>query len=199
MRCQNCPKPASIRVGPTDEQSIPLCVDCHLKFVQATAIKDDLYAGQMNMLMDMAEAISGVRGVMPRIPRRTLAVPGGNVTFNNIKIDNSSIGVINTGTIGQVDTAIGALKQSGDGDAAEALKGLTEAIVTNTELTTEAKNEVLDILSVLSSEATVPSDSRRSAAMRPLLDQIGSVLNLVTSAANAWAQYGPAIEQLFKQ
>jgi len=103
MKCYNCSNQAMWLVGPEDARR-PLCLDCHLKLVQATTLENDMLTREMNFLIGMAEATSGVYGAIPKYPERKV-VQMGNVALNNIKIDRSSIGVLNTGTIGTLDAA----------------------------------------------------------------------------------------------
>jgi hypothetical protein len=151
---------------------------------------------EMNFLIGMAESTTGVYGVMPKFPQRQV-VQLENMTLNNIKVDRSTIGVLNTGTIGTVDVAVTTLRQSGEPDAAEMFARLTEAVVKDPRLKPETKNQALEFLSILSTEATAPKERRRSLAMMALLERLSSLLSGAAAGAQLWNQYGPMLRRLF--
>lgn len=175
---------------------VPLCLDCNLKFAQMTTLQNDMLERQINYLTGVAEATVGLPGIMPKYPRREV-VAVGNVTLNNIKVEGSTIGVLNTGTIGTVDSAVTALKQAGDTDAATIFAGITEAVANDSQLRADVKNQILELLSVLSTEATAPKARRRSAAMMPLLERLATLMSGAAALAQLWSQYGSPLRQLF--
>ena len=197
MKCHNCSnQPMFIRsVGPKDIH-LPLCLDCNIKFVQMITLQNDMLERQFNYLAESMDRTIGLPGLTPRFPLRQ-AVTMEGVTLNNVKIDRSSIGVLNTGTIGTVDAAVSTLKQSGESDAAETFTKLTEAMARDSELTIEQKNQVVELLSVLSTEATAPKERRRGSAMLPLLERLSTLISGAASLAQLWTQYSPAIQRLF--
>src|SRR5947208_537253 len=91
----------------------PLCLDCSLKLTQLTAAQMDMQTRHLNFLTGAMESQAGVpSGTLPRYPERSVVHLEG-VTLNNIRIDRSTVGVVNTGTIGLVDSAVTALRQAG--------------------------------------------------------------------------------------
>ena len=125
-------------------------------------------------------------------------VPVGGVTLNNISIDNSVVGVLNTGSIETVDAAVTTLNRSGETGIAQALTDLTQAVASNKEATNETKNEILEILSVVSSEATAPKGKRRSTAMKPMLREMATLLGGVASLSLLWDRFGPVLTAFFQ-
>ena len=184
-------------VGPEGAET-PLCLDCHLKFVQVMALRNDMLEREINYLTDVAGAVAGVPGALPRYPPRKV-VSVGNVTLNNIKVEGSTIGLLNTGTIGTVDGAVTALRQSGELKAAEVFTHLTEAVANDRQLSNYVSNEFLELLSVIATEGTAPKDRRRSGAMMPLLDRLATLVSGAASLAQLWNQYGPTLVQLFSR
>lgn len=176
---------------------IPLCLDCNLKLAQVTALQLDLCGRMFNYHTAEAEAALGVGGILPRFPERQV-IQGGSVTLNNIRLDRSVVGVLNTGTIETVDAAVTALGAAHEEGVADAVKALAEAVAASTGATAEQKNQVLEILSVLATEATAPKEKRRSAAMRPLLQELSTHVGAIASLAPLWLQYGPVLVQAFR-
>jgi hypothetical protein len=154
----------------------------------------------LNYLSAEMESAVGLPGIMPRFPARPprAIIQSGNVTMHHINIDRSSIGVVNTGYIGQVDSAIGTMRSSGDASGAEGFKQFTEALVSLQSVDSAHKNKLLEILSVLASEATLPPEKRRKSAMRSLLVELATLTSGVADLATLYAHFGPAILALFQ-
>ena len=198
MQCSQCGRPAVVRIG-GKEGTIFLCIDCNLKFEQAQAMEFDRNARLFNMVSDQMDAMAGVpySGGRIALPERPVFHVGG-LNLNNIKIDRSTIGILNTGTIGTVDGAVTVMKQHGETGAADAIARLTEAVAKAQAVSTEDKNRILEALSVLATEATMPKDKRRSSAMKPLLLDLSTFLGGIAGLAQLWQQFGPAISGLFQ-
>jgi hypothetical protein len=179
---------------------IPLCLDCHSKFQEAIDRQNDSLERLMNYLTAEMEMAVGLPGLYPRFPERKprTVIRSGNITMHNIRIDNSNIGVLNSGHIGTVDTAIGAIRSAGDANAAAAFQGFTEALARLQDVDAELKNKLLELLSILATEATIPAPKRRRVAMKPLLLELATLSSGVNSLAQLYAQYAPAIAALFQ-
>ena len=144
MKCCQCPRPALLLVGPENAR-VPLCLDCNLKFVQITTMQNDMLERLMNYLTDEMDLVAGLPGLSPKFPERKNVAVGG-VTLNNIQIDRSTIGVVNTGSIETVDSAVTVLKQSGDSHLATAVLELFQAVLNSQALRADTKAEIVDIL-----------------------------------------------------
>ena len=195
MQCCQCGKPAMFLVGPDES---PLCLDCNLKYQQLMQTHLDMLIRQLNSVRDEIDAKIGFHVTAPRIPeRQSLNVTGG-ITLNNIKVDNSTIGVLNTGSIETVDVAIGALKGVNEDDIASAIKDLTQAVIENSTIQADTKDDMLELISVLAVEATAPKEKRRAKAMRPLLTRLNEIVGTVAGLIVIWEKVGPIITQAFQ-
>jgi hypothetical protein len=181
-------------VGPEGSR-VPLCLECNLKLVQMTTMQNDMLEHQMNFLMDEMDMVTGIR-TGPRFPERRI-VQMGRVTLNNIRVDRSTIGVLNTGTIQSVDNAVTALHQSGDRDLSRAILELTQAVLASTEAERDMKNNIVEVLSILSTEATAPRERRRSKAMWPLLEQLATWVSMVPGLIEVWHRVEPVLRSAF--
>ena len=195
MKCHQCSKPALYLVGPENAQ-VPLCLDCNLKHVQLITMQNDMLEREVNYLTDYMDLIVGLPGLGPKYPERK-SVSLGGVMLNNIKIDRSTIGVLNTGAIETVDSAVTVLKNSGDGQLAAAILELSQAVLNSGAVTADTKAKTVDILSVLASEATAPKERRRVAAIRPLLQEIATLIGGVVGLAEIWDRVRPILESAF--
>jgi len=178
------------------EQNIPLCLDCNLKLAQITQIQNDALERQVNFLSDEMDYIVGLPRSGARFPERK-TVTLGNVTLHNINVNNSTVGVINSANVGTIDVAVTILKQSGDPQLAEALRNLSEAIIASNEIQTDAKNQALEILSVLSTEATAPKERRHNTVVAALTSRLQELLGVAQGLTVLSAQWGPVIMSAF--
>jgi hypothetical protein len=69
-----------------------LCVDCHLKFMQAQQIQFEQQARMINFLSDHMESMVGLPGISPRIALPKPIVHTGAMTLNNINVRDSVVG-----------------------------------------------------------------------------------------------------------
>lgn len=171
------------------EQSISLCLDCYFKYSQVTQQEVENNERMMNYASDQISAVAGLPPMGPRFPPRPRPVVVAGAKLNNIHVNNSVVGTINTGSIGTVDQSITALSQTGQPALAEAVKSLSEAIIQSGDLTSNQKNELIESLSVLSKEAVAPPDARRTTVALSLLEKathITSSANDITDVCQKW-------------
>jgi hypothetical protein len=193
MKCYQCHNPAMFLVT---EKEIPLCLDCNLKFVQMIARQNEMHEREINYLSDYMDSIVGVSAGAPRFPERK-SVHVGGVSLNNIRVDNSTIGVINTGNMETVDLSVSALAQEGQADLAAALTNLTNAVLSNNDIHIDIKNQIVEILSIISSEATAPPEKRRNSVAETLLSHLERLLRLSNQLGEVWERWGPTIRAAF--
>src|ERR1041385_866691 len=196
MKCQNCEKTAMFGVGP--EGKMPVCLDCYIKFSQVMDRQEENLERQLNYYAAEIEMVMGMPGVVPRFPPRPpRIVLTGSSVLNHIQISNSNIGVLNTGTIGMIDGAVGVMQRGGDREAAESFKRMTEAIANSPDLSGSAKNKAMELLSIIATEAAAPKEKRRGEAMRTLLRDVASALGGAAALVKLWEAAKPVIEALF--
>jgi hypothetical protein len=196
-RCQNCHRPATLRIE-TDDGHMFLCIDCNLKLEQASALEYQRTIQQFNIAAAAVETTTGLRGLLPRmsnLPVHSFSVEGA--TVNNIKVDHSVIGVLNTGSIKNVDNAVTVLRQSGDEQIALAITDLTKAVIDARNVDTEAKNKIVELLSVIAEEAARPIPERRSAVARSLLSELCTLIGGAAGLSHLWDRYGPTLQSAF--
>ena len=183
-------------VGPEGQQA-PLCMDCYIKWQKLQLQQQEMYERQINYLTDQMESAVGMHGFLPRYPERKAVIHAGGITLNNIQVTNSEIGVLNTGTIENVDSTVTVLKTEGNADLAAAITSLTEAVIKDNEITTNQKNQVLELLGSLSEEAVAPKEKRKLAVVRALLGELAGVLGGVATLTQAWEKTRAILQQVF--
>jgi len=176
-----------------------LCIDCHLKFQQALAIQNEQLSSTLNWLTDQMESRIGLSGVLPRIhvPKPVHIHNSGKTNFNNIRIEGSVVGSINTGEVERIDLALTNVRAGGQDALASELQKITQAVLDSKELAQEARNEAVEGLSYLAEQAVLPQDRRQKSLGKRILSNIE---RLLTDSANLTAIYmgaAPILHKLF--
>ncbi|MGA2171523.1 MAG: hypothetical protein ABSG82_00735 [Sedimentisphaerales bacterium] len=159
-----------------------LCLDCAYKAEQINEIKLTQCMRDINWLMGQMEVATGLPGLCgPRyeLPKPPPILNSGNLTFNNINVEKSVIGAVNTGNIGQIDISLSNIKNGGNEELATVLKEFTEAILRSVELTDSLKNEILEHLSFLAGQASLPEPARKKSVIQTLLSTIERVISSI--------------------
>lgn len=118
-----------------------------------------------------------------------------------ISISNSTIGILNTGQIKNIETIninIGKLNETGAEAVAEALMNVADAVAESTELPADAKSDALEQLENLSEQATLPEAERsKSGVLKAVFTTLNGALAAGGSIAGIWATWGPTIQKFF--
>ncbi len=171
------------------DKDIPLCLHCYTIIAQNAQAEIESSERMLNYLSDQISYSVGMPSLSPRFPPRPQPVQISGVNMNNINISNSIVGTLNTGTIGSVDQTISALIQLGEPSVAEAIKSLTEAVANSGDLGTNQKNELIEILGTIATEAATPHNERKNIVANTLLKrgaQITALANDLTDVCQKW-------------
>jgi len=177
--------------------------------MQAHSQMSNQLAARMNFLLGMAGMSAGVPMEFPQIqmPQPIYAITGGPV-LNNIRIDNSVIGMLNTGSIKDVqsiDINLNSLMESGNERVATGLRLLTENVARSQEVSEKEKTELLEQLQLVAEQAALPTDERKTGIIKSVLPSLVSGISVVGSLAKLWSVVGDSIcshfgvENPFKQ
>jgi hypothetical protein len=129
--------------------------------------------------------------------------PSGRIAKyqTEIHLSNSTIGILNTGEIEDVQSIsvnASSLTESGHAEMAKAIKELTEAVAANQELLVDQRAFVLQNLEELSRQALLPQNERlKSGVITSLLSGVGVSLNGVAGLAQIWSTWGTTIGKFF--
>ena len=177
-------------------QKIHLCIDCQLKMEQVKARQNEESERMINYLSDQMSSIAGIPPMGPRFPERKIIHTEGTI-LNNINIRDSQIGVVNTGYVQTIDAAVTTIREHGNGPLSDALSRLTEAVVAESQLDDARRKEVLELISTISSEASLPERNRRKSIIRPLVSEIGQMLQGTAAALAIYDRVLPLLKLLF--
>ena len=200
MKCSQCEKPALVLVGPADSAS-PLCNDCNAKFQATMELKNQQLMREMNHLTDTIEATTGVYGLLPKFdinpPQQFTSVQPGGITLNNIHIKDSTVGVVNTGSVNEINQVVNTLYNSGTEDLANHLSALTQSVLDNTEINQQTQADVVEILKEIARKSTLPQEERPKAVIKPLLLQLSTLIGGISGISEIWEQAKPVLEAFF--
>lgn len=198
MKCYNCDKNALYDVG-EDGKQIPLCLDCYIKLKNIQLQQLEASRREINYLTDEMEFVGGIPGVLPKYPELPpkYIIRSEGVTLNNINVNNSKIGVLNTGNIESVDSTVTVLKGSGNNQLASTITELTEAVIKSDKISNKQKNQIIELLSTLASEAVVPKEDRKTTVINAIFTKLSGILSGISTLDRVWNKTKSIFEQIF--
>jgi len=177
-----------------------LCLDHYLKFQQASQIQDAIDANYLNFLLDEADFITGLPRTGPRYRVAQPIIHQGTMNFQNIKIEKSNIGAFNAGEIRKLDVMMNVINQKGNSELVKAIKEFTEAVIASTDADRRLKNELIEQISFLSTQAALPKEKRHPSVVSSVLKGIKDALTSSAALAmlmNSWDKLAPLFNQVF--
>jgi hypothetical protein len=96
----------------------------------------------------------------------------GKTSFKNIKVEGSVVGSINTGEIERIDLALNNVRAGGEIALAGELQKLIQAVVDSKELALETRNETVDTLSYLATQAVLPKELRQKSLGQRMISNL---------------------------
>lgn len=197
-KCSQCGKPSIGEVG-----GQPLCVDCYTKLQTAFAAQQSATLQQLRHSMAMMnyaeEMMWSMTGFGP-LPRRVQIPPmpaTGPVTLNNIKLDNSVVGAINTGNVHDIDVKLGELHAAGLDKLSDAIATLTQAVASDQKASREEKDALLEQIAFLSTQATAAAQQRKPGMIKAVMGAITTSTTTITGIASAWQACAPLLKKIF--
>lgn len=192
-KCNQCQTPAVWNVN-----GICLCVDCYAKLQQANYQNHVMLASTINMLLDDMDDMIGLprSGGRFKIPTPT-TINAGQTTYNNIRVNDSVVGTINTGNVEKLDSRVSAMQGENRHELADAIQRLTEAILNASDLKPCDKDSALECLSFLADQALTPEMERQPIVGKTIISKLEQILTNTGSIASIWSQVEPYISNLF--
>jgi hypothetical protein len=186
-KCSQCEKPAVLQVG-----NIHLCIDCYTKLEYVTQLRLSRMVDALNYNSAQLDASVGF-GISPRMSNFRPQPPNGILFLNNISVEKSNIGTINTGTIQSLDNDITIINEQNQPELADGLKNLTEAVFHNKELNEENRKEIIESLSFIADQISKPKQERKSTIIKTLFERIPALLLTANGLITLWKQIEPFI------
>lgn len=153
-------------------------------------------ASNLNLIeQDLYVGCSGL------LPLKQMAIPqppsAPSYSFNEIKVSESNIGVINTGTLFNLDTSIQVMQNRGDKELANAVRELTQAVLDSNELNDKLKEEIVEQLEFLVTEALASKDKQRKGLIRKIINNISQSIATFGALLTIWNNVGPLLQAYF--
>lgn len=186
MKCSQCDNKAVVMVG-----DAPLCVNCNLKLAQATQIRDRMLKEEENFIIGQIEAVSGMYGVVPKHNLPDPVIHHGPITLHNIKVSNSIVGAINTGEVEQIDVALSHIGLEGNVELQKKLSEFTQAVLDQRDLDLTLKNEILEQLSLLTTQVATPPAERKTGIVKAVVSGISEAVKTSTQLLGLWTALHP--------
>jgi hypothetical protein len=201
IKCHQCDNPAITQYA----GSIPLCADCYQKVAQADFMEQQATHNKLSWLVSHLNFIEqqlyvGQGGLLPlkqaAIPQPPNAPINLN-SFNQIKVSDSSVGFINTGTLYNIETSIRVMQQRGDQELANAIKKLTQAVIDNKEVSDSLKESIVEQLEFILTEALSSKDNRRKGVIKTIISSLGQSLQTFAALVTIWNGVEPLLKTFF--
>jgi hypothetical protein len=106
-------------------------------------------------------------------------------------------GAINTGQIKNLNVALDNVQNAGSPDLANALRQLTEAVLTSSELSPEKKKLAVNHLSNITDQAALPKNKRQSRIGKKILEGFEGVISVSPVLLGIWDTVQPLVETIF--
>ncbi|MBX4996729.1 hypothetical protein HJB72_01820 [Rhizobium lentis] len=188
--CSQCGRPPVWQVA-----SALLCVDCFHKFEVARTLDFRIAAIGMNYAAAEMDRLAPFGGMSPRI--QVPEIPRGATILNNIKVDNSVVGAINTGNVESIDVNISYLKKAGGDEVSAALVELTEAIASAKDIDDSQKRSLIDQVEFVSEQAVKGAEGRRPGMISAALSALDSTAKATASLSAIWNSIHPILRHFF--
>ncbi|MBA7479862.1 hypothetical protein ES707_15303 [subsurface metagenome] len=189
-KCSQCDKVAVVSYG-----EVNLCAEHYQMVQQADYQRFRMAAAMFNVMAAQFDAGTGWLVPHPRIeiPPATPSIVG-NLTFNNISVDRSTVGAINLERVRNLDISIDIMQSRGDTDLAAGIKELTQAIIDSKEVTESVKDEINGQLEFLVAQATANKQNRNIGLIKSALAGIRGSISVVASLLAIWDKVEPLIK-----
>lgn len=188
--CSQCPRPAIVSIN-----GLPLCVSCNYQWEVAQTLAFRIQAIGLNHAAASMDSITGLGHITPRM--QVPDIPHGPVVLNNIQVDNSVVGSINTGNVHSIDVSVTVLKEAGNEQISEALKALAEVIANDKTMPANDKNQMLDQVAYLGEQAVAAAKDRRPGIVKATFASVAQGAGTVTAVATAWQAAAPLLKNYF--
>jgi len=156
------------------------------------------YNQRINYMTEMFEVTAGVPGLFPRysVPQPTQYFHQPT-TFNNIQVDRSVVGAINTGDVAAIDAAIDRASIGGDNELKEALTEFAQKVVGDLHSDAELRNQLLEQLSFLATQLSLPKPQQKRQLAKAVAGAIKETAGTIAGLALAWQKLEPLVSSYF--
>lgn len=197
-KCSQCDKVAIQKYGDNY-----LCLDCLERLSNIHHRENERRHREMIYRMQMAnfadKDLNETLGFYGQKPPFDLSVfkPSRNIKLSNVNVSNSVVGNISTEEVGNINVSLEKIHSDGNIDTAQKIRDLTKAILESNEITVDLKNEVLEQISLLAEQVSLPPQNRKKGIIKAALSAIKDTASTTASVVAVWEKIEPFLKQLF--
>lgn len=181
-------------VGP---QKIPLCISCNALMQQTLARQNEMLREEINYIQDSVDSMFGIRTGARYPTKRPVLVSGGTVNNNHIAINNSQIGILNSGNIQNLNQTIDSLYSASQSELANAIKNFSEAVLKEARLSKDQQTEILESLDVITKELFQKPENRKKSLVNNLMSIIAGLVEISANSLTVWQILYPLLRKFF--
>ena len=176
-KCCQCDKPAYVG---------DLCVDHFFKLQVAQHNQLAWLASHLNLISEKLDQGTGYLVTHARMQIPHPPHIGESMTKNYINVTDSVVGVINTGTISNLNSGIAVAESQGQKEIAIAITEFAQAVINSEELINSVKDEITEQLDFILTQVTAEPDLRRTGLIKSALVGIGTAVGTCASLLTLW-------------
>lgn len=188
-QCYQCDRPSMYDVG-----NVPLCLHCAATAEHIANMQWLKNAAGMNQALDDMDMVTGISLGGGRVPVAAVAsAMRRNPILNHIQVNNSQIGVLNTGMIERVDATITLTRGTEFEVVGDHLKLFTEALANNRDIEPRARESLAELVESLSDQINQRKRASIAATMAAILEKSSQVAALAPVAQALWLTIKPLL------
>ena len=172
-----------------------LCLDCYRTLAAVLDQQNAELERVMNYMGAQMEAAVGLPGLVPRFPERRPPINAQQLggTVNNIQLNSSVVGAINTGTVEQLQASLTQISVGADQQLARELAKFVEAVAQADGLDDERKNEIAEQVEFLAEQVASMPETRKPSAVKAVMAAVKEAAMMVSGLGAAWGVVEPLL------
>ncbi len=120
------------------------------------------------------------------------------INFNNIKVDRSVVGAVNTAQVKQIDVTMDNIRAGGNEELANHLKDFTQAVLEANEINAELRDELIEGLSFISSQFALQQNMRKPTVVKSILKRIQEIVETAKTLGPLWLPLLNELKEYFQ-
>ena len=192
MQCSQCARQAMY-----DINGHLLCLEHRTMLVQSAQQSQRDNMAMMNYLRDQINETFGLPPSQTRIQVPQDIINHAPVTYNHINVSDSVVGSINTAQVGRIDVAMNRIANGGNEEVANAIKSLTEAVLSSKEVDSGIRDQLIEQLSFLAEQAVLPKAQQQKSVIGIVLETTATTIGAIASLSALWTQWGAVLASHF--
>ncbi len=167
-----------------DDCSIYLCLKCYQEYMQISEQRQAALIRSLNYNLALFEARTG--SPTPRHPEPN---PKRNITMQHINLAGANVGIVNTGTIKELNGSVSVMAQVGENDLSDAFAEFAQAVLSAKTLERDQSEQILERLSFIAHEVTKPKAERSKVLLPSMLLELSGLVKGVEALSTLYERH----------